>query len=122
MSFSLADTWDIWDRLPTMTIEQVAEYADAVVRENAGHKKFCAEQSKKPVPRDKEGVPTKEVFWRVTTTSFGNLAYMALHAPTTLYREKFMSEYEALRRAYARYNRTLAFRWHVWWQKKQLGL
>ena len=67
---------EVRDRMPSMTLEQNAEYADLVVRTYGRDEEFVTEQlnliNDCPVPAPSE----------ITASTIGCLAFFSLHAPT----------------------------------------
>lgn len=122
LTFSLRETWNIWEKLPSMNMEETSQYADEAVKHYVNSKKFYDHSSRNKIPRGADGLATKEAFWQIYTSSFGNIAYMAIHAPTKHYKNIFTQEYEMLKRSYDKYNGTFMFKLHKWWCRKKIGL
>ncbi len=66
------------------SLEQLSNRADAVVRKSASSAAFNKTQSPPPPQKDKFG------FSDCNPTAIGNIAYLALHAPTKEYREAWL--------------------------------
>lgn len=82
---------DVRDRMPSMTVEENAKYADLVIRTYGGDEEFVTQQltsmTKRPQPPPAD----------ITASSIGALAYFSLYAPTENLRNTAFE-------AYKRYN------------------
>jgi hypothetical protein len=88
LSFTLQDLVKMEKNIHELPLEQQALFADQVCKTRARFLGFAQEQAP---------VLGYESFHIWNTTSVGNCAYMALHAPTPELREKYRSAVERYR-------------------------
>ena len=94
LSHSLKELEDVRLQVWTLPIEEQAKYADGVCRANVNNIDFHERQL-----NDVRSVTPNYPMWN--TTSVGNVAFLALNAPTESYRQK----YQEMLEGYIEWNR-----------------
>lgn len=123
MRYSLKDSWALWKRLPEMSKEEMAEYADAIGRAIVAQGGFVDNviEGSLPVINQKTGLINFWARYHMVPSHVTNMAYFILHAPEDR-RPELEAIFDVLMRTHARCNSMWSYRLYKWWQRKLMGL